>query len=91
MPRGWRVFAHIRGENGGRFLADHDPPEPFETWPEGKFIQYTTTVTAPVSDPSGVYTIYFGLYRDRARMPLSSDVVEVVPRDEAIIGTIQLR
>jgi arylsulfatase A-like enzyme len=91
MARGWRVFAHIRGENGGRFLADHDPPRPFETWPEGKFIQYETTVTPPTSGPRGVYTIHFGVYSGATRKPLESEVVEVRPNDEALIGTVEVR
>jgi len=91
MARGWRVFAHIRGGDGGRFLADHDPPQPFETWPEGRYIQYETTVQSARTGQTGEYTINFGVYRGRVRKPLSSERVSVSETDEAMIGTVQIR
>jgi len=91
MARGWRVFAHIRGGGGGRFLADHDPPQPFETWREGQFIRYTTTVIVPRAIPPGEYSIHFGVYRGGARKPLASDEVNVLENDEAVIGVVHVR
>ncbi len=91
MDAGWRVFAHVRGGEHGRFLADHDPPRAFETWPEERWIRYTTTVSVPYSAAAGEYVIHFGVYRGRVRKPLTSDRVEIEDRDEAKVGTIVVR
>jgi arylsulfatase A-like enzyme len=91
MTSGYRVFAHIRGLERGRFLADHDPPRPFETWPEDRWVRYTTSVNVPHSAPRGEYVINFGVYRGRSRKPLQSEVVEITDLNEAKIATLEVR
>ncbi len=90
MTPGFRVFAHLKTQ-GGRFLGDHSPPRPFETWPEGRWVRYTTEVRVPGGTPSGRYEINFGVYRQRERKPLESDIVEITDLDEAKIGHIDVR
>ena len=72
----WKVFIHIHGPNGYRFLADHDPPLPVERWKPGSFVADSHSVTVPGDAPHGRYQVFLGLFRANERLPVRPKTVD---------------
>jgi arylsulfatase A-like enzyme len=75
----WRVFAHLKGRDGGTAFVngDHKPVRPFEWWKPGQFIRYTTALVLPRNLPQGPYTLWVGFFRGNERAPVKTSVAKL--------------
>jgi hypothetical protein len=88
-PAGYKVFLHIEGPSGGRFIADHAPPRPFESLQKGDALEYTRKVAIPDSTPPGNYTLWLGLFKGNQRLPAKGKGF-AVDDNRANLGTIRV-
>jgi hypothetical protein len=71
IPEGYRVFVHIKDDQGDRIWDDdHDPPVPPSQWVPGQTVQYTRTRFVPVFPYIGDVTVEAGLHNNNDRLPL---------------------
>ena len=72
VPRGWRPFFHLDGPGGSFRNLDHVPVDgayPVERWRPGQHIRDHQRISLP--GPPGVYTVYVGLFKGSARLPVT--------------------
>jgi lipoteichoic acid synthase len=73
VPAGWHPFFHLDGPGGVRNL-DHAPVGgvyPVERWLPGQRIRDRQHITIPATMPSGVFTLYVGLFKGNERQPIT--------------------
>ena len=74
VPAGWRPFFHLDGPAGSFRNLDHVPVDgayPMERWRPGQHIRDRQRIVFPAPTPPGLYTIYVGLFKGGARMPVT--------------------
>jgi len=74
VPRGWRPFFHLNGPGDSFRNLDHVPVDgayPMERWRPGQHIRDRQRIVFPAPTPPGLYTIYVGLFKGGARMPVT--------------------
>ena len=72
VPPGWRPFFHLDGPGGSFRNLDHAPVDgayPLERWRPGQHIRDRQRIG--FFGPPGLYTIYVGLFKGGARMPVA--------------------
>ncbi len=74
VPAGWRPFFHLDGPGGSFRNLDHVPVDgayPIERWRPGQHIRDHQRIGFPAYTPPGLYTVYVGLFKKSARMPVT--------------------
>ena len=74
VTRGWRPFFHLNGPGGSFRNLDHLPVEgayPMDRWRPGQHIRDKQRIHFPLSTTPGSYTVYWGLFKGSARMPVT--------------------
>jgi hypothetical protein len=72
VPQGWRPFFHLDGPGGSFRNLDHVPVDgayPVERWRPGQHIRDHQRIV--FAGPPGVYTVYVGLFKGSARLPVT--------------------
>ncbi len=87
----YKVFVHVDGQDQ-RLNGDHEPVDggyPVRLWDVGDVIVDRQELSVPATYPSGIYTLYVGMYRADSRLKIVQG-----PKDEANrlrAGTIRIR
>lgn len=94
VPPGYKLFAHLRMENGLFVNGDHDflsgllPPQRLRP---GQYLRDVTKVVIPASFPPGPATLQLGLYRRNERMPVSGDPQVAKQQERALhVATVEI-
>jgi choline-sulfatase len=74
LPRGWRLFFHLRGPGGSFRNLDHVPVRgafPLERWRPGQRIVDRFRIAIPPGTAPGRYQVALGVYRGGSRLAVT--------------------